>query len=51
MHLRTKGASKRPKNSIQNYPHTAGTMAPALQRPVGLLTREHLRRIVAAMVD
>ncbi|GGN52905.1 hypothetical protein GCM10011349_26930 [Novosphingobium indicum] len=51
MHLLTKGTSKRPKNIIQTYPHTAGTMAPALQRPAGLLTREHLRRIVAAMVD
>ncbi|WP_156135359.1 hypothetical protein [Novosphingobium malaysiense] len=50
MHLRKKGASKRPKTIFQSYPHTAGTMSPAL-RPEGLLSKEHLRRVVAAMVD
>ncbi len=56
MHIDTTGAVRRPKNTYQTYPyaalgHKADRNAPVTNGATGLLTRDHLRRLVAAMVD
>ncbi|GEM_PF-3041480 len=48
MHINIKGAEKRPDNAI--YQPAAGHNGP-VQRATGLLSRDRLRRLVAAMVD
>ncbi|WP_170065913.1 hypothetical protein [Novosphingobium guangzhouense] len=48
MHTNIQGAQKRPENAI--YQSVAGHHGP-VQPPIGLLSRDHLRRLVAAMVD
>lgn len=49
MHTYTTGAGLR-STSIENHRHN-GTTAHLTLQPAGLLSRENLRRLVAAMVD
>lgn len=48
MHINTQGAQKRPENA--NF-HPATVRNGLIQRSSGLLSRDHLQRLVAAMVD
>lgn len=48
MHINTQGAQKRLETATY-YPLVERDVL--IQRPSGLLSRDHLRRLVAAMVD
>lgn len=48
MHINIQGAQKRPENTI--YHPAAGHNGP-IRLSSGLLSRDHLQRLVAAMVD
>ncbi|WP_285017324.1 hypothetical protein [Novosphingobium sp. fls2-241-R2A-195] len=48
MHINTQGAQKRPENATLN---PVSSRNGPIQWPAGLLSRDHLQRLVAAMVD